>query len=64
MSVSLTKNEIKLVGDLAKEILKGPHKWDADFLARQIVDDAWRAGTNIQFKQHLVEAWLKKEKIV
>jgi type III secretion system FlhB-like substrate exporter len=29
--------------------------------ARQIVDNAWRAGIDIQFKQHLVEAWVAQE---
>lgn len=61
MSTSLTKSELILVGNLAKEILKGPHHWNADFLARQIVDDAWRSGIDIRSKQHLVETWLEKK---
>jgi len=32
--------------------------WDPDMTARQIVDNAWRAGIDIRFKQHLVEHWL------
>lgn len=30
--------------------------WDPDFAARQVVDDCFRAGLDIRFKQHLVEA--------
>jgi hypothetical protein len=33
---------------------------DPDFTARQIVDDAYRAGINIQFKQHIVEFLIQK----
>lgn len=33
--------------------------FDADFAARQIVDDCARAGIDLQFQQHIVE-WLVK----
>lgn len=35
--------------------------WDPDFAARQIVDNAWvHQGMDLQFRQHLVEAWLQE----
>jgi len=35
---------------------------DPDFTARQIVDNAWRSTKRLrlQFKQHLIEVWLKE----
>lgn len=38
-------------------------RWDANMAARQIVDNAWRAGIDIRFKQHLVERWLSENEI-
>lgn len=34
-------------------------EWDADFAARQLVDDAYRMGFDIQFKQHVIEEMLR-----
>lgn len=40
-----------------EEKLKNP--LDADFLARQIVDDLFRAGIDARFQQHIVEQTIR-----
>jgi hypothetical protein len=56
----LTQEEVTFVQEEAVRL--GLQKdWDTDMTARQIVDNAWRAGIDIQFKQHLVEAWVAQE---
>ena len=57
--MGLTKDELILIDKITKEILSQSEAyWNNDFLARQIVDDAWRASVDIRFKQHLIERYL------
>lgn len=57
----LTPAELRFVKEHAARLGWRKDWHDPDFTARQIVDDAWRAGIDIQFKQHLVESWLALE---
>lgn len=51
---------VNTVADVTKEVV-GDRKLtcdEADFTARQIVDDCWRAGVDVQFQQHIIEGVL------
>ena len=52
---------IDTVANVTKSVVGGRKldRDEADFAARQIVDDCWRAGVDIQFQQHLVEGLLR-----
>lgn len=51
---------VDTVADVTKEVAGGRKltRDGADFAARQVVDDCWRAGVDIQFQQHLIEGVL------
>lgn len=51
---------VDTVADVTKEVAGGRKltRDEADFTARQVVDDCWRAGVDIQFQQHLIEGVL------
>jgi len=60
-AVELLRPAIPFLTRRVKELRAEGDYDDSDYLARQLVDDAWREGIDIQFAQHLVERAICEE---